>query len=187
QGALALTVSLNGRAELRQVPMSTAADNYTKRTIRAELTRQGVIHFNGSTLTRGEDAPVLRRELAVGEHHRRLLRQGLAEVFPTVEVDSVAVHGAENPGSDVSVDFEGALNALQRSSVVTLRSSWMRRAYVSNLAPTSSRTQDLLLPSPWITEEEIHVTLPSGATVQTLPRDQEIKTAFGSVRLQYTK
>ncbi|HKD15987.1 MAG TPA: DUF3858 domain-containing protein, partial [Candidatus Angelobacter sp.] len=187
QGALALTVDLNGQAELRHVPMSNAADNYTKRTIRAELTRQGVIRFNGSTLTRGEDAPVLRRELAVREQQLDLFRQGLAEVFPTVEVESVAVHGTEHFGSDVSVDFEGALNALQRSSVVMLRSSWMRRAYVSTLAPTSNRVQDLLLPSPWITEEEIHVTLPSGATVQVLPRDQEIRTPFGSVRLQYTK
>ena len=187
QGALALTVDLNGQAELRHVPMSNAADNYTKRTIRAELTRQGVIRFNGSTLTRGEDAPVLRRELAVREQQLDLFRQGLAEVFPTVEVESVAVHGTEHFGSDVSVDFEGALNALQRSSVVMLRSSWMRRTYVSTLAPTSNRAQDLLLPSPWITEEEIHVTLPSGATVQVLPRDQEIRTPFGSVRLQYTK
>jgi len=187
QGALALTVDLNGKAELRHVPMSTAADNYTKRTIRAELTRQGVVRFNGSTVTRGEDAPVLRRELAVREQQLDLFRQGLAEGFATVEVESVAVHGAEHFGSDVSVDFEGALNALQRSSVVTLRSSWMRRAYVSTLAPASYRAQDLLLPSPWITEEEIHVTLPSGATVQVLPRDEEIRTPFGSVRLQYTK
>jgi len=187
QGALALTVSLNGQAELRQVPTSTAADNYTKRTIHAELTRQGVIHFNGSAVTRGEDAPVLRRELAVRERQLDLFRQRLAEVFPRVEVESVAVHGMEQAGSDVSVDFEGALNALQNNSLVTLGSSWMRRAYVSTLAPTSTRTQDLVLGSPWITEEEIHVALPPRATVEHLPQDQEVRTGFGSVRLHYSK
>jgi len=187
QGALALTVSLNGAAQLRQVPMSSAADNYTKRIIHAELTRQGVLHFNGSTVTHGDGAPELRRELAVPEQQLAFYRQRLAEVFPTIRVDSVAVHGAQDLGSDVSVDFEGALNASQNKSVVTLGSSWMRRAYVATLAPTSSRTEDLVLGSPWTAEEEIHVALPSGAVVQQLPANQEIKTDFGSARLYYTK
>src|SRR5437763_295938 len=60
QGALALTVNLNGSSELHQVPMSTAQENYTKRVIRAELSPQGTIRFSGSTLIRGEDAPRLR-------------------------------------------------------------------------------------------------------------------------------
>ena len=187
QGALALTVSLDGAAQLRQVPMSTAADNYTKRTIRAELTRQGLIHFKGSTLTHGEGVPDLRRELAVPEQQLDLFRQRLAEVFPGVRLESVAVHGMQDLASDVSVDFEGALNALQHRSTVTLGSSWMRRAYVSMLAPTNTRTEDLVLGAPWTAEEEIHVTLPPGATVQQLPPDQEIKTDFGSARLLYSK
>ena len=186
QGALALTVSLDGVAQLRQVPMSSAADNYTKRTIRADLTRQGLIHFKGSTLTHGEGAPDLRRELAVPEQQLDFLRQRLAEVFPTIRVDSVAVHGTQDLASDVSVDFEGALNPLQHRPVVTLTSSWMRRAYVSMLAPTSSRSEDLVLGAPWVTEEEIHVTLPPGATLQQVPADQEIRTDFGFARLLYT-
>jgi Flp pilus assembly protein TadD len=187
QGALALTVNLNGAAQLRQIPISTAADNYTKRTIHAQLTRQGIIHFNGSTLTRGEGAPVLRRELAVPEEQLDLFRQRLAEVFPTVQVDSVAVHGTDDLAGDVSVDFEGALNAFEHQSVVTLGSSWMPRNYASNLAPASARVQDLVLGPPWITEEEIHLSLPSGATVQQLPKDEEVKTTFGSVRLHYAR
>lgn len=185
QGALALTVSLNGQAQLQQVPVSTAQDNYTKRVIHAELSPQGTIHFSGSTLTRGEDAPRLRRDFSVQEQQLDQFRQRLAQVFPAVELDNVNVHGAENLESDVNVDFQGELNSFAHKQVVTLSSSWMSRDYLSALAPVGNRTQDLVLPSAWITEEEIHVELPRGAVIQQLPKDQEISTGFGSVKLHY--
>src|SRR5205823_1782186 len=158
QGAMALTVDLDGAAQLRQIPMSSAADNYTRRTIHAELTSQGLIRFSGSTLTRGEDAPGLRRDLAVQEQQVDFFRQRLAQVFPAVELDSVAVHGAESLNSDVSVDFQGTLNASQQGATVTLTSSWMPHNYLTALAPTGTRIQDLVLPSPWTTEEEIRIS-----------------------------
>ena len=187
QGALALTVNLNGAAQLHQIPISSAEENYTRRIIHAELTPQGIIHFSGSTVIRGEDAPGLRRELAVQEQQLDLFRQRLAQVFPAVELDNVAVHGAEDFESDVSVDFQGALNSFQHKPVVTLSSSWMPREYLATLAPASTRTQDLVLSSPWVTEEEIHVALPRGATVKELPQNQEITTQFGSIRLHYAQ
>lgn len=187
QGALALTVNLNGAARLHRVPVSRTADNYTHRVIHAAIMSQGVLHFSGSTLTRGQDAPELRQEMAVREQQLDLFRRDLAEVFPTVQVDSVAVHGAEGLDGDVSVDFQGALNSFQHQRVVLLRSSWMRRAYVADLAPASARTQDLLLPSPWTTEEEIHIALPAGAEVRALPSDENIASGFGSIKLHYSK
>jgi hypothetical protein len=63
----------------------------------------------------------------------------------------------------------------------------MARSYLSALAPTSRRTQDLILTAPWTTEEEIHLALPVGARVQQLPKDEEITTGFGSVRLHYER
>src|SRR3989440_4022455 len=165
QGALALTVNLNGAAQLHQIPISIPEENYTRRTIHAQLTGQGLIHFSGSTVIRGEDAPGLRRELAVQEQQVDLFRQRLAQVFPAVELDNVAVHGAEDLESEVRVDFQGALNSFQHQPVVTLSSSWMPRDYLSALAPASTRSQDLVLASPWVTEEEIHVALPRGASV----------------------
>ncbi len=187
QGALSLTVSLSGAAEIRHIPMSRAVDNYTRHIIRGELSAQGVIQFSGSTTTRGEDAPGLRHDLAVREQQLDMFRRELAEVFPSVQVDSVAVHGAEVLSSSVSVEFQGALNSPQYKRVVSLRSSWMPRSYVAALAGASTRTQDLVLPSPWTTDEEIHIALPEGAEVTSLPRDQNITGAFGSLRLHYKK
>jgi transglutaminase-like putative cysteine protease len=187
QGALALTVNLNGSAHLRRVPMSRAADNYTKHTIRATLSSAGVIQFSGSTVTRGEDAPGLRHDLAVREQQLDTFRRELAEVFPTVEVDRVAVRGAEVLSSGVSVDFHGALNSFEQKRLVSLSSSWMPRSYIAALAAASTRTQDLVLPSPWTTEEEIHIALPEGAEVSSMPRDQNLSAAFGSLRLRYRK
>ncbi|HSK43614.1 MAG TPA: DUF3857 domain-containing protein [Candidatus Binatia bacterium] len=187
QGAFSLTVSLSGSAQVRHIPMSGVADNYTRHVIRGELSAQGVIQFNGSTTTRGEDAPGLRHDLAVREEQLDMFRRELAEVFPSVQVDNVAVHGAEVLSSSVSVEFQGALNSPQYKRVVSLSSSWMPRSYVAALAGSSTRTQDLVLPSPWTTEEEIHITLPEGAEVTSLPRDQNITGAFGSLRLHYKK
>jgi len=187
QGALSLTVSLSGAAQIRHIPMSRAADNYTRHVIRGELSAQGVIQFSGSTTTRGEDAPGLRHDLAVREQQLDTFRRDLAEVFPNVHVDSVAVHGAEVLSSSVSVEFQGALNSPQYKRAVSLSSSWMPRSYVAALAGSSARTQDLVLPSPWTTEEEIHIALPEGAEVTSLPRDQNITGAFGSLRLRYRK
>lgn len=187
QGALSLTVSLSGAAQIRHIPMSRAADNYTRHIIRGDLSAQGVIQFSGSTTTRGEDAPGLRHDLAVREQQLDMFRRDLAEVFPNVQVNSVAVHGAEVLSSSVSVEFQGALNSPQYKRVVSLSSSWMPRSYVAALAGSSARTQDLVLPSPWTTEEEIHIALPEGAEVMSLPRDQNISSAFGSLRLHYKK
>lgn len=187
QGALALTVSLSGSAQLRHIPVSRASDNYTKHTIRASVSPQGVIQFSGSTVTRGEDAPGLRHDLAVREQQLDMFRRELAEVFPSVQVDRVAVRGADELSTAVSVDFQGALNSFEQKRVISLSSSWMPRSYIGALAAASTRTQDLVLPSPWTTEEEIHIALPQGAEVAALPRDQNITGPFGSVRLHYKK
>jgi transglutaminase-like putative cysteine protease len=187
QGALSLTVSLSGAAQIRHIPMTHAADNYTRHVIRGELSTQGVIQFSGSTTTRGEDAPGLRHDLAVREQQLDTFRRELAEVFPSVKVDSVAVHGAEVLSSSVNVEFQGALNSPQYKRVVSLSSSWMPRSYVSALAESSTRTQDLVLPLPWTTEEEIHIALPEGTEVMSVPRDQNVNSVFGSLRLHYKK
>jgi transglutaminase-like putative cysteine protease/predicted Zn-dependent protease len=187
QGAIALTVNLSGSAQLRRIPVSRAADNYTRHTIRALLSPQGVIQFSGSTVTRGEDAPGLRHDLAVREQQLDMFRRELAEVFPSVQVDRVAVRGAEELSASVSVDFQGVLNSFEQKRLVTLNSSWMPRSYVAALAAAGTRTQDLVLPSSWTTEEEIHIALPPGADVTALPRDQNISSAFGSMRLHYKK
>jgi hypothetical protein len=167
--------------------MTHAADNYTRHVIRGELSTQGVIQFNGSTTTRGEDAPGLRHDLAIREQQLDTFRRELAEVFPSVKVDSVAVHGAEVLSSSVNVEFQGALNSPQYKRVVSLSSSWMPRSYASALAESSTRTQDLVLPLPWTTEEEIHIALPEGAEVTSMPRDQNVNSIFGSLRLHYKK
>ncbi len=187
QGALALTVNLSGSAQLRRIPMSRATDNYTKHTIEATLSSSGIIQFRGSTVTRGEDAPGLRHDLAVPEQQLDTFRRELAEAFPTVQVDRVAVRGTQELSKDVSVEFQGTLNNSEQRRLVSLNSSWMPRSYVAALAMSGARTQELVLPSPWSTEEEIHIALPEGAEVATLPRDQTLSSSFGSMRLHYKK
>lgn len=192
QGALALTVGLDGTAQLRQTPMSRASDNYTKHTIQAQLTSKGTISFSGSTVARGEDAPGLRQELSVREQQLDSLRRDLAQVFPSVQVYSVNVRDQkwteqEPENGEISVEFRGDLNSVRQKHLISLNSSWMPRSYAAVLASSGSRNQDLLLFAPWITEEEIHITLPAAAHVFELPHDKNISSAFGSLKLRYRK
>ncbi len=192
QDALALTVSLDGTAQLRHTPLSRASDNYTKHTIQAELTGKGVIRFSGSTAARGEDAPGLRQELAVPEQQLDSVRRDLAQLFPTVEVYKVNVRDQQpiSEGAaqgEISVEFQGDLDSMRQKHIVSLSSSWIPRSYTSALAPAEARTEDLMLFAPWVTEEEIRIALPTGARITGIPRDKNISTAFGALKLHYRK
>jgi transglutaminase-like putative cysteine protease len=185
QGAMALTVALDGRAALRHIPATAPADNYTRRTVRAELRSDGRLEFSGTAYTRGEDAPGLRREYEVAERQRDSFRARLAEVLPAVQVEAVDVEGAHSLAADVTVNFRGTLDSFAGRRSVVLASTWMPRAYLQTLAPLAQRSQPLLLPAPWTTEEELRVTLPRNAEVGRLPAPRRIATDFGSAQLSY--
>jgi transglutaminase-like putative cysteine protease/thioredoxin-like negative regulator of GroEL len=187
QGAQALTVSLDGSARLRRIPVTYPGENYTRRMVSAEIARNGMIHFSGTTYTRGEDAPGLRREYEVAERQRQSFRDRLAQVFPSVRVDEVKVDGATDLDRDVQVDFRGELNTFVGQSSIALASSWMPRSYLASLAPLSARDQDLVLSAPWTTEEELRFALPAGARIAAVPADSTINTPFGSAELQYQR
>lgn len=187
QGAQALTVAMDGSAQLRRIPVTLPMENYTHRQVRAEVRPDGRIQFTGSAYTRGEDAPGLRREYEVTERQRANFRNRLAEVLPAVRLDSVEVNGAHDLESDVIVNFSGNLDANAGRKSVTLTPSWMMRSYVQTLAPLASRTQDLVLPAPWTTEEELHFVLPGGSRIEDLPQDTNLETPFGVASVRYQR
>ena len=185
QGAMALTVALDGSAAMRRIPAVAADDNYTRRTVSAELRSDGELQFSGSAYTRGEDAPGLRREYEIPERQRDTFRAGLAEVLPAVQVEDVDVEGAHNLEDDVTVNFRGTLDSFAGRKSVALASTWLPRSYVQTLAPLERRSQPLVLAAPWTTEEELHFTLPKGARVLSLPDEEKIAGDFGEAHLTY--
>lgn len=182
QGAMALTIDANGSAQLRTIPVSHPSDNITSRTVQAVIRQNGTIDFTGTSTTRGEDAPALRRDFEVQERQRESMRRGLAELFPTVKLDTVAVEAADSD-RPVQVRFAGTLDIFQGQHTIDLRTTWMQRDYLQKLALLSSRTQDVQLGSPWTTQEEFHFRLPAGAEAAQLPSDSNLKTSFGSAHM----
>ena len=61
----------------------------------------------------------------------------------------------------------------------------MERNYVATLAAKNSRAQDLRLEAPWTTTEEIHIELPHGARLTSVPENQSISSGFGSAKIRY--
>jgi hypothetical protein len=86
----------------------------------------------------------------------------------------------------VTVEFRGEVNTFAGQVSIPLASSWMPRSYVQELAALTSRTEDLLLPAPWTTEEELHFVLPEEARVR-IPVDTILNTPYGSAKLQYAR
>jgi cellulose synthase operon protein C len=184
QGAMALTIDFNGTAQLRTIPITHPLDNITSRTVQAVIKPNGVIDFTGTSTTRGEDAPALRRDYEVQERQQESMRRGLAEVFPTVKLDNVAVEAADSD-HPVQVRFAGTLDLFQGQHTIDLRTTWMQRDYLQKLALLSSRSQDVQLGSPWTTQEEFHFRLPAGAEVSQLPADSTLKTSFGTAHIHF--
>ncbi len=187
QGAMALTVAQDGSAQLRRIPVTLPLENYTHRQVQARITSDGKIEFTGSAYTRGEDAPGLRREYEVAERQRDSVRNRLAEVLPSVRVDTVQVYGAHDLERDVTVKFSGEVEMFAGRRSLSLQTSWMPRSYVQTLAPLPARAHDLLLPAPWTTEEELHFALPEGARLESVPQDKTLDTPFGTAALRYQR
>ncbi len=187
QGAMALVVAADGASSLRLVPITRPEDNYTRRTVHATLQADGAIRFQGDTYTRGEDAPGLRREYESTDTQRDSVRNSLAQVFPGVRVDDVRVRDGNDPEPGVKVDFSGTLDNFHGKRTVSLATSWMEHSYVQPLAPLASRTQDLNLPAPWTTEEELHFQLPATAQIVSLPANTELNTRFGTAHIRYER
>lgn len=187
QGAMALTVNLNGKATLRRIPVTSPMDNYTRRVVRAEVQTDGKIVFSGTALTRGEDAPGLRKEYVVPERQRDTLRANLAQVYPTVQISTIHVKGADDLQHDVDVNFSGSLDQFAGNTTISLVPSWLPHRYVNSLAPLASRTEELQLPAPWTTQEELHFVVPAGAAFDKVPADWSAETPFGSASIHYQR
>lgn len=187
QGAMALTVAADGDAVLRRIPGSLPMENYTHRVVRASVQTDGSIVFSGSAYTRGEDAPGLRREFEVSDRQRDSLRSNLAQVYPAVRVEDVHVDGANDVERDINLKFTGSIDTFAGSHSLSLLSSWMPHKYTQTLASLPTRTQDLRLPAPWTTEEELHFALPEGASFENVPASTTLNTPFGVAVLRYER
>lgn len=186
QGAMAVTVAADGRTALRRLPRSAARDNVTRREVRAQLHPNGAITFTVNNQVRGEDAPGLRREYEAPERQLEVARGRLAEVFPAVQVEDVLVDGADDLEHDVRVEVRGKLETFVGQRQVSLPASWEPRQYVQALAPLLERSQPLLLPAAWTTEEQMAFALPRRARVVGLPRDVSIASSFGAASISFS-
>jgi hypothetical protein len=185
QGAMALTVSLDGNTKLRRIPISTPLDNYTRRSVMAQLDPEGVLHFSGVNYVRGQDAPEMRRDFARPDRQREFLQGRLAEVLPSVQLQAVSVPGTDLQ-NDFTLTYRGEIQP-SKNRPVSIPSSWLPRPYLAALAASPSRTQPLLLSAPWTTEEELRIRLAGNAVASSLPADYAVQNEFGSATIRYTK
>ena len=102
----------------------------------------------------------------MSDHQRDSLRSNLAQVYPAVRVENILVDGADDVERDINLKFTGSINTFAGFRTLSLLSSWMPHKYTETLASLPTRSQDLRLPAPWTTEEELHFALPEGASFE---------------------
>jgi transglutaminase-like putative cysteine protease len=185
QGAIALTVNLDGNARLKRIPISAPLDNYTRRSVLAQLDPEGVLHFSGVNYVRGQDAPEMRRDFARTDRQREFLQGRLAEVLPSVQLQAVSISGPDLE-KDFTLTYRGEIQS-SGNRLVSIPSSWMPRPYLAALAASPRRTQPLLLSAPWTTEEELHIRLTGNSVASNLPTDYTVQNEFGSASIRYTR
>jgi transglutaminase-like putative cysteine protease len=186
QGAMAITVAQNGEAHRRVITVTRPEDNLTRRSVRAEIKRDGGIVFEGEQRTRGEAAPTLRRDYEHTEQQRDAMQRALAAVVPNVRLDEMTVQRGGKNDPEIDVSFQGVLDSAARDGhFLTLKTTWMSRDYKQRLASLTTRTQDLVLGAPWKSEENFAFVLPQGARVISTPAPVQIDGPFGKAALTY--
>ncbi len=187
QGAMALIVNPSGDAELRQIPVSSPLDNYTWRSVQAQLEADGTLRFSGVNYVRGQDAPDMRRDCERVDRQQEFVRGRLAQVLPSVEIQAVSVPGERNLEEDFTLSYRGEIQPVRKTGSISIPSSWIPRPYLAALAAPAERRQPLLFSAPWTTEEELHISLTKGVTLLSLPEDVRLDNQFGSATLRYTR
>ncbi len=187
QGAMALIVSPTGNAKLRQIPVSSPLDNYTWRSVQAQMTADGTLHFSGVNYARGQDASDMRRNCERVDHQQEFVRGRLAQVLPSVQIQAVSVPGERNLEKDFALSYRGEIQPVRKTGKLSIPSSWIPRPYLAALAAPAERTQPLLLSAPWTTEEELHIRLAKGISLVSIPSDLNVENQFGSATLRYAR
>ncbi|MBN8781835.1 MAG: hypothetical protein ABS85_04895 [Sphingobacteriales bacterium SCN 48-20] len=178
----ALVVDENG-GKLVRTPLYTIEDNTQSRNIKARLDQEATLQINAATLYTGieqEEASGLIHHLSP-QKVKEQLQQELD--FPTFEVDqfSYQEHKGRIPAVQENLQITVSNYATITGKRLFILPNVMSRFYRKPLPdPTRKYQVELNTPSRYI--DTVEIDIPVGYSIESAPKDTEIKTPFGLYR-----
>ncbi|MCA9659572.1 MAG: DUF3857 domain-containing protein, partial [Myxococcales bacterium] len=172
QGATVLVVRDGEGAELRTIPVSTAAANTTQTTQTIALAADGSAKIDQRLEVTGAQSSSWRRSLQSAERRREQLADVWGRTYPGVEVKKLETPGIDDVLEQVKISAALAVPELAQKQGDRLRLPVLgfRGAVVRSLAPQAKREHDLLLTSPAVETHTIELRLPPGHTFAEVPQ-----------------
>jgi cellulose synthase operon protein C len=182
RGANALVVNPGAEPTFGTVPEARPSDNRMVSDFRAVLARDGSATLDGVTTTTGVRAPEQRAAYQVEASRRTALERSLSRTFPGLRVESVDVGDLTRLEDDVRIAFRLALPRLarQENGGLSLPPFGQGQAWMENLAPLSTRRQDLVVGSPFVAQFTFRHKLPPGLAAVDLPAPEAREGPFGA-------
>ena len=188
QGARVLVVD-QGRAELREVPWTTPAENRTQTEYTVTLRGDGSAEVAVAWSPLG-NAAVELRSLTATEPARRKeqLERRLGSLLGKLELQDVQSSDGLALGSPVVVTAHALVPELgqREGERWQLPSSWVY-GDLQGLATAAERRTPLLLGIPSGDQQSVRYRLPAGWRIGTLPAPVQQQTPFGDFTMQWRR
>ncbi|MBI5544987.1 MAG: DUF3857 domain-containing protein [Deltaproteobacteria bacterium] len=187
RGAVVLVIEPQGGSKLSQIPQGRAADNVTRADYEIALAASGQAVLRGKATVAGLAAPEYRRSFQQADARKQRYEQGWARTFPGTKVRELAFSDLSAIEKDVEMSFEmdAPAWAAREGETLAFTPFGQGASYVESYAPLSTRSWDLLLPYPWANRFRYRIALPEGTAPTDLPKEVDIQSPFGGVKLAY--
>jgi len=171
QGATALIIGDGAGAQLRTIPVSTAAANLqvTEQTI--TLAADGSAKIRQRQRVEGAQASRWRQSLQAEKRRQEQLASVWGRTYPRVKVANLQLPGITSVLKPVTIEADLDVPELAQLQGGELRLPVLgyRGDVVRGLAPQAKREHDLLMTSPAIEEHTIELKLPAGYAFKEVP------------------
>ena len=185
QGVTVLLVGPQS-AELRVTPVLPAASSVRTRQLTVALENDGSARVEGHEEVVGSDAAGYRQYYEAEGTRAERFERSLAQIYPGVELLSQkfeGLHVLENPvryAYRLKVPRFGLMDGESMQVAPSVLSDLVR-----SMARAPQREQPLDLGSPNTYIEERTFSAPKGLAFRAVPKDSEVNSDFGRLRLQY--
>lgn len=184
RGAIGLQVN-EGKPKLVTLPQPPPEQSITRRRLDMVVAADGSASIASDLQVAGAFAPDWRRRYLAEGTRRERASQDLSSDFGPTELAQgkagVETEGLEDVEKPVKVRARGKATSFARreGSALSIPATNAPRL-VAELAPSSKRTLDVILPALTTREEEWTIKLPAGSSLRSLPSTQKLDTPFGA-------
>jgi hypothetical protein len=187
RGAIGLLVN-EGKPKFVKLPDPPPDQSVTRRHVDVTLAQDGSAVIAADMQVSGAYAPDWRRRYLAEGTRRERATHDFADDFGPFEltagkagVEAANIEDIEQP---VRLRVKGKATNFARSEDDTLSvPASISPRLVSELAPSSKRTLDVVIGALTTREEEWAVKLPAGAKLRSVPAPQKIESPFGNFEL----